>query len=74
MGRKGQVQERAVERHSEGRGGISSVQQAGRIDDPPKEITTRARLKAGELGLDIYGIRGKPKRMGLVYRHCESEA
>ena len=33
---------------------MRSVGQAGRIDDPPKETTTRARLKAGELGLDIY--------------------
>ena len=55
---------------------MSSVEQAGRIDDPPKVTTTRARLKAGELDLDIYiyGIRGKLKQKGLVYRPYESEA
>jgi 4-hydroxy-4-methyl-2-oxoglutarate aldolase len=33
-----------------------------------KEAETRARLKAGELGLDIYGMRDKLKKRGLVYR------
>jgi 4-hydroxy-4-methyl-2-oxoglutarate aldolase len=33
-----------------------------------KETATRARLKAGELGLDIYGMRDKLKQKGLVYR------
>ena len=33
-----------------------------------KEIAARARLKAGELGLDIYGMRDKLKEKGLVYR------
>ena len=32
-----------------------------------KEAATRARLKAGELGLDIYGMRDKLKAAGLVY-------
>jgi 4-hydroxy-4-methyl-2-oxoglutarate aldolase len=33
-----------------------------------KEAETRARLKAGELGLDIYGMREKLKQKGLIYR------
>ena len=33
-----------------------------------KEEGTRARLQAGELGLDIYGMREKLAARGLVYR------
>lgn len=33
-----------------------------------KEAATRARLGAGELGLDIYGMRDKLKARGLTYR------
>jgi 4-hydroxy-4-methyl-2-oxoglutarate aldolase len=33
-----------------------------------KEAGTRARLQAGELGLDIYGMREKLAKKGLVYR------
>jgi 4-hydroxy-4-methyl-2-oxoglutarate aldolase len=33
-----------------------------------KEAETRARLQAGELGLDVYGMRDKLKQKGLVYR------
>jgi 4-hydroxy-4-methyl-2-oxoglutarate aldolase len=33
-----------------------------------KEAATRARLKAGELGLDLYDMRAKLKQKGLVYR------
>lgn len=33
-----------------------------------KEAGTRARLQAGELGLDIYGMREALARKGLVYR------
>jgi 4-hydroxy-4-methyl-2-oxoglutarate aldolase len=33
-----------------------------------KEAQTRARLQAGELGLDIYGMREKLAGKGLVYR------
>jgi 4-hydroxy-4-methyl-2-oxoglutarate aldolase len=33
-----------------------------------KEAETRARLKAGELGLDIYGMRERLKQKGLIYR------
>lgn len=32
-----------------------------------KEAATRARLQAGELGLDIYGMRDKLAAAGLVY-------
>jgi 4-hydroxy-4-methyl-2-oxoglutarate aldolase len=32
-----------------------------------KEAKTRERLAAGELGLDLYGMRGKLKELGLVY-------
>jgi 4-hydroxy-4-methyl-2-oxoglutarate aldolase len=32
-----------------------------------KEAATRARLGAGELGLDIYDMRGKLEEAGLVY-------
>jgi 4-hydroxy-4-methyl-2-oxoglutarate aldolase len=32
-----------------------------------KEAKTRERLAAGELGLDIYGMRPKLKELGLVY-------
>jgi 4-hydroxy-4-methyl-2-oxoglutarate aldolase len=32
-----------------------------------KEAATRARLKAGELGLDIYNMRDKLKAAGLAY-------
>jgi hypothetical protein len=52
---------------------MSSVQEAGRIDDPPKETTTRVRLEADELGLDIYGLRSRLEQKGLVYRPYESE-
>jgi 4-hydroxy-4-methyl-2-oxoglutarate aldolase len=37
-----------------------------------KEADTRARLAAGELGLDIYGMREKLKQKGLVYRPADS--
>ena len=37
------------------------------LEREDKEATTRARLKAGELGLDIYGMREKLKARGLVY-------
>ena len=38
-----------------------------------KEAKTRARLKAGELGLDIYGMREKLASRGLVYREQPAE-
>lgn len=42
------------------------VAQASRVRED-KEAATRARLKAGELGLDIYDMRDKLKAAGLVY-------
>ena len=33
-----------------------------------KEQRTRDRLKAGELGLDIYGLRDVLARLGVVWR------
>ena len=33
-----------------------------------KEDATRARLKAGELGLDIYGLRGVLEQRGVVWK------
>ena len=38
-----------------------------------KEAKTRERLKAGELGLDIYQMREKLERLGLLYRDAPSE-
>ncbi len=38
-----------------------------------KEAKTRERLKAGELGLDIYGMREKLAALGLVYRDAAAE-
>ncbi|HMG51216.1 MAG TPA: 4-carboxy-4-hydroxy-2-oxoadipate aldolase/oxaloacetate decarboxylase [Inquilinus sp.] len=32
-----------------------------------KEAETRARLKAGELGLDLYGMRDRLRAKGLIY-------
>jgi len=32
-----------------------------------KEAENRERLRAGELGLDIYGLRAKLKALGLQY-------
>jgi 4-hydroxy-4-methyl-2-oxoglutarate aldolase len=38
-----------------------------------KEAQTRARLQAGEVGLDIYGMREKLAQKGLVYRPADAE-
>lgn len=38
-----------------------------------KEAQTRTRLQAGELGLDLYGMREKLTQKGLVYRPAEIE-
>ncbi len=38
-----------------------------------KEAQTRARLQAGEVGLDIYGMREKLAAKGLVYRPADAE-
>jgi 4-hydroxy-4-methyl-2-oxoglutarate aldolase len=37
------------------------------IDREAREAKVRARLKAGELGLDIYGMREKLAQKGLIY-------
>ena len=39
-----------------------------------KEAQTRARLQAGDLGLDIYDMRAKLRQKGLVYRPADLEA
>lgn len=36
-----------------------------------KEEKSRARLKAGELGLDMYGLRAKLAELGVVYEEGE---
>jgi len=38
-----------------------------------KEAAVRARLEAGELGLDIYGMRARLAERGLVYEDAPSE-
>jgi 4-hydroxy-4-methyl-2-oxoglutarate aldolase len=38
-----------------------------------KEAQTRARLQAGELGLDIYGMRTKLREKGLTWRPADAE-
>ncbi len=38
-----------------------------------KEAKVRARLKAGELGLDIYGMRERLTERGLVYRDAAAD-
>jgi 4-hydroxy-4-methyl-2-oxoglutarate aldolase len=38
-----------------------------------KEAAVRARLKAGELGLDIYDMRGRLAEKGLKYRDAEED-
>ena len=46
--------------------GLPKSQRAAQARED-KEGVTRARLKAGELGLDIYAMRGKLEAAGLVY-------
>jgi 4-hydroxy-4-methyl-2-oxoglutarate aldolase len=55
------------------RGDAESVLQAC-SEREAKEAKVRARLKAGELGLDIYGMREKLAARGLVYRDAASES
>jgi 4-hydroxy-4-methyl-2-oxoglutarate aldolase len=38
-----------------------------------KEAAVRARLKAGELGLDIYDMRARLAEKGLTYREAEDD-
>src|SRR5215472_6522871 len=42
------------------------------VEREQREAKVRARLKAGELGLDIYGMREKLMQRGLVYRDYEA--
>lgn len=42
------------------------------VEREQREAKVRARLKAGELGLDIYGMRDKLAQRGLVYRDYEA--
>lgn len=44
------------------------------LEREEKEAATRARLKAGELGLDIYGMRDKLKAKGLTYVNTSARA
>ncbi len=48
----------------------SSAAEVARLsqDRIAKEEKSRARLKAGELGLDFYGLRAKLQELGVVYR------
>jgi 4-hydroxy-4-methyl-2-oxoglutarate aldolase len=39
-----------------------------------KEAAVRARLKAGELGLDIYDMRGRLAEKGLKYREASTDS
>ncbi len=48
------------------RANAATVLKASR-DREAKEAKTRARLNAGELGLDIYGMRDRLKEKGLTY-------
>jgi 4-hydroxy-4-methyl-2-oxoglutarate aldolase len=38
-----------------------------------KEAAVRARLKAGELGLDLYDMRGRLAEKGLKYRDADDD-
>ena len=38
-----------------------------------KEAAVRARLKAGELGLDLYDMRGRLAEKGLKYRDADED-
>jgi 4-hydroxy-4-methyl-2-oxoglutarate aldolase len=48
------------------RSAAAAVTKAGE-DRLAKEIRTRERLKAGELGIDIYGLRDKLAELGVEY-------
>jgi 4-hydroxy-4-methyl-2-oxoglutarate aldolase len=46
---------------------VSTVLTAGRQREA-KETATRARLAAGELGVDLYGLRERLAELGITYR------
>jgi 4-hydroxy-4-methyl-2-oxoglutarate aldolase len=48
------------------RGAAAVVAKAGE-ERLAKEVRTRERLKAGELGIDIYGLRDKLAELGVEY-------
>jgi len=50
-----------------GQARAASVLAASRAREE-KEVATRTRLEAGELGLDLYGMREALARKGLVYK------
>jgi 4-hydroxy-4-methyl-2-oxoglutarate aldolase len=50
----------------------ADVARAG-ADRLAKEEKSRARLKAGELGLDFYGLRAKLAELGVQYRENEPQ-
>jgi 4-hydroxy-4-methyl-2-oxoglutarate aldolase len=50
----------------------ADVARAG-ADRVAKEEKSRARLKAGELGLDFYGLRAKLAELGVQYRENEPQ-
>ena len=50
--------------------GWAVEQAAARI---AKEDATRARLQAGELGLDLYGLRAKLAELGVRYVEDEGD-
>jgi 4-hydroxy-4-methyl-2-oxoglutarate aldolase len=43
------------------------------VEREKKEAAVRKRLKAGELGLDIYDMRGRLAEKGLKYREAEDD-
>ena len=49
------------------RASVAGVAAASEVREA-KEGALRARFQAGELGLDIYGMRERLKERGLVYR------
>jgi 4-hydroxy-4-methyl-2-oxoglutarate aldolase len=50
---------------------VAAVRKAG-AEREAKEDGVRARLKVGELGLDIYRMRERLKEKGLVYRAADT--
>ncbi len=50
-----------------GQARAASVLAASRAREE-EEVATRTRLEAGELGLDLYGMREALARKGLVYK------
>lgn len=55
------------------RGSRAEAVSSGCAERVEKEAKVRARLKAGELGLDIYGMRERLAQRGLAYRDYGSE-